>query len=170
VAFPIVLANGPPADRLQEVADAGVTMVRTGIANWSGWNWSFCEQALRPVVQQLSSGSLAPALTALASRAKVVSASKDIELVTRQTDRFLYVLAVRRGGGTSQVRFSGLPQSIKGGQVLFEYVQDPPPLIVPTNQNSVRWRSPTEHSAIGSRRTTCTSTASASERRAASGR
>jgi hypothetical protein len=135
VAFPIVLANGPPADRLQEVADAGVTMVRTGIANWSGWNWSFWEQALRPVVQQLSSGSLAPAFTAPASRAKVVSASKDIELVTRQPDRFLYVLAVRRGGGTSQVRFSGLPQSIKGGQVLFEYVQDPPPPpIVPTNQ------------------------------------
>ena len=35
MAFPIVLANGPPADRLQEVAGAGVTMVRTGIANWS---------------------------------------------------------------------------------------------------------------------------------------
>jgi hypothetical protein len=35
VAFPIVLANGPSADRLQEVSDAGVTMVRTGIANWS---------------------------------------------------------------------------------------------------------------------------------------
>jgi hypothetical protein len=100
-----------------------------------GWNWSFWRQALQPVVQQLASGSLAPALVAPASRAKVVTVSKDIELVTRQTDRFLYVLAVRRGGGTSQIRFSGLPKSIKGGQVLFEYVQDPPPPpIVPTNQ------------------------------------
>ena len=34
MAFPIVLANGPPTDGLQQVADAGVTMVRTGIADW----------------------------------------------------------------------------------------------------------------------------------------
>jgi hypothetical protein len=101
----------------------------------AGWNWSFWKQALQPVVQQLASGSLAPALVAPASRAKVVAASKDIELVTRQTDRFLYVIAVRRGGSTSQVQLSGVPKSIKGGQVLFEYVQDPPPPpIVPADQ------------------------------------
>jgi hypothetical protein len=35
-AFPIVLANGPPdAAGLKEVASAGVTMVRTGIAGWA---------------------------------------------------------------------------------------------------------------------------------------
>ena len=35
--------------------------------------------------------------------------------------------AVRRGGTVSRVKFSGLPKQIAGGQVLFEYVQDPPP-------------------------------------------
>src|SRR2546429_537327 len=35
VPFPLVLANGPPAERLGDVASAGVTMIRTGIADWS---------------------------------------------------------------------------------------------------------------------------------------
>src|SRR6266516_2071101 len=35
MSFPIVLSNGPPPDRLQEVAAAGVTMIRTGIAAWN---------------------------------------------------------------------------------------------------------------------------------------
>jgi hypothetical protein len=55
--------------------------------------------------------------------------------VTRRTDRFLYVIAVRRGGSVSRVSFSGLPRKrngspIRTGQVLHEYVQDPlpPPL------------------------------------------
>jgi len=32
--FPIVLANGPPATGLQEVAEGGVNMVRTGRGDW----------------------------------------------------------------------------------------------------------------------------------------
>lgn len=101
----------------------------------SGWNWSFWRQALEPVVRQLSSTALAPALTAGAGRVKVTASTKEVELTTRMTDRFLYVIAVRRGRGTSQVLFSGLPKSMRGGQVLFEYVQDPPPPpLVPTAQ------------------------------------
>jgi hypothetical protein len=42
---------------------------------------------------------------------------------------------VRRGGTTSQVRITGLPKSLRGGQVLFEYAQDPPPPpIIPADQ------------------------------------
>ena len=53
----------------------------------------------------------------------------------RQTKAFTYVIAVRRRGGTTRVTFSGLPASTRGGQVLFEYVQDPPPPpIDPTKQ------------------------------------
>jgi hypothetical protein len=112
-----------------------LTEVMTPADAASGWNWTFWREALQPLVQQLSSASLAPALTAPRSRAKVVASSQDVELTTRQTDRFLFVLAVRRGGGTSRVRFTGLPRSLRGGQVLFEYVQDPPPPpIVPANQ------------------------------------
>lgn len=101
----------------------------------AGWNWSFWRQALQPLVQQLASGALAPALVAPAARTAVSASAKEVELTTRQTDRFLYVLAARRGGATSQVRFTGLPKSLRGGQVLFEYVQDPPPPpIDPTKQ------------------------------------
>ncbi len=101
----------------------------------AGWNWSFWRQALQPLVQQLASASLAPALIAPAATARVVSSSKDIELAVRQTAEFLYVIAVRRGGATTRVRFTGLPKSLRGGQVLFEFVQDPPPPpVVPANQ------------------------------------
>jgi hypothetical protein len=101
----------------------------------AGWNWTFWRQALQPLVQQLASASLAPALLAPAANARVVSSSKDIELVVRQTAEFLYVIAVRRGGTTSRVRFTGLPGSLRGGQVLFEFAQDPPPPpVVSANQ------------------------------------
>src|SRR3954453_634685 len=35
MTFAIVLSNGPPVDRLGDGADAGVTMIRTGIADWN---------------------------------------------------------------------------------------------------------------------------------------
>jgi hypothetical protein len=106
----------------------------------AGWNWTFWRQALQPLVQQLASASLAPALVAPAGRAKVrASPARDIELVTRQTADFLYVLAVRRGGATSTVRFTGLPAKVRGGQVLFEYVQDPPP--PPVDPRAQKFRS-----------------------------
>ena len=107
----------------------------------AGWNWSFWREALRPLAQELSSTALAPALGAPASPSKVVTQPvvKDIELTTRQTADFLYVLAVRRGGATSQVGIAGLPARIKGGQVLFEYVQDPPP--PPIRSDSQKFRS-----------------------------
>jgi hypothetical protein len=45
------------------------------------------------------------------------------------------VIAVRRSGSASRVRFTGLPARIRTGRVLFEYVQSPPPPpIVPGHQ------------------------------------
>ena len=51
---------------------------------------------------------------------------------TRQEGRTLWVLAARRDGGTSTVGFTGLPskhdgQKLTRGEVLSEWVQDPPP-------------------------------------------
>ena len=55
--------------------------------------------------------------------------------MTRQTATFLYVLAVRRGGGDFTGPFHGPAEVDPGGQVLFEYAQDPPPPpIEPANQ------------------------------------
>lgn len=98
----------------------------------AGWNWAFWEQALRPLVEELSSTAVAPALVAADAKPQVKASAKDVEVLTRRDGRFLYVLAVRRGGATSRVGFTGLPKKLNGtpltgGQVLFEYAQEPPP-------------------------------------------
>ena len=95
----------------------------------AGWNWTFWERVLRPLFQELTSSSVAPALVARDAPKAVKASTKDVELVTREAGDFLYVIAVRRGSGTSRVAFSGLPrrrdgQPITGGEVLFEYVQE----------------------------------------------
>jgi hypothetical protein len=108
-----------------------LTQVARPVDARAGWNWTFWDEALRPLFEELSSTAVAPALVA-ANGPAVKSTAKDIDLVTRRDGRFLYVIAARRGGATSRVGFTGLPKKlngspIKGGQVLFEYVQAPPP-------------------------------------------
>lgn len=88
----------------------------------AGWNWSFWRESLEPLVRELSSTALAPALSA--SPADAVATSPrvpGVEIATRRAGGFLYVVVVRRSGTTSQVGFRGLPASVSGGQVLFEY-------------------------------------------------
>jgi hypothetical protein len=104
-----------------------------------GWNWTFWDQVLRPLLVELTSPSVLPALTAAPAAAMTASAS-DVQLATRRAGSTLFVIAVRTGGTTSRVTFSGLPPkqggaALTGGQVLFEYAQDPlPPPIQPGNQ------------------------------------
>jgi hypothetical protein len=100
-----------------------------------GWNWRFWELVLRPLVSELTSAAVRPALLAPNAAAPVRASVKQVELVARRTDAFLYVIAVRRGGTVSRVSFSGLPRKrdgspIRAGRVLHEYVQNPlpPPL------------------------------------------
>jgi hypothetical protein len=98
----------------------------------AGWNWTFWEQALRPLLEELSSTAVGPALVAADAKPQVKASAKDVEVRTRRDGRFLYVLAVRRGGATTRVGFTGLPRKLNGtpltgGQVLFEYAQEPPP-------------------------------------------
>jgi hypothetical protein len=88
-----------------------------------GWNWTFWERVLQPLVSELSSTAIAPALVAPAANATITANAGDIDLATRQADGFLYLIVVRRGNPTSQVTFTGLPTGIGGGEVLFEYAQ-----------------------------------------------
>src|SRR5262249_38775646 len=105
-----------------------------------GWNWSFWEQTLRPVVRELAAPVLQVALVAPDLKPGVKTATAGMELVTRQTTNYVFVIAVRRGGTTSKVRFAGLPKrkngsAIAAGRVLFEYEQRPlPPPIDPAEQ------------------------------------
>jgi hypothetical protein len=87
-----------------------------------GWNWTFYDNVLRPVLDQLSpKGPLYPALIAPASKLQVTSdGGKATEYTVREAGQYIYVLASRREGSTVQVAFSGLPQGISDGEVLFE--------------------------------------------------
>jgi hypothetical protein len=108
-----------------------LTQIARPVDAKAGWNWRFWELVLRPLLAELTSTAVQPALVAPAAAAISVTA-QDVEVATRQDARFFYVIAVRRGGATTRVGFSGLPRRrdgtpIPGGQVLFEYVQDPLP-------------------------------------------
>ena len=104
-----------------------LTQVATPADAAAGWNWTFWERVLRPLVSELGSAALAPALTAPNATLSLKASVPGVELVARETAGVLTVIAVRRGGTVSQVTFTGLPKQVTGGRVLFEYVQEPPP-------------------------------------------
>jgi hypothetical protein len=103
-----------------------LTQIATPADAAAGWNWTFWQQVLRPLVEELSAPVLAPALAAPDSKPAVKASVAAVELVTREAGGFLYLIAVRRTGATSLVRFTGLPKQLTSGNVLFEYVQKPP--------------------------------------------
>ena len=116
-----------------------LTQIATPADAKSGWNWSFWSRALKPLVEELTSADVRPALVAPEAKA-VKPGMRDLEVATRQDGRTLYVIAVRRGGTTSTVGFTGLPtrhdgRSLTHGEVLSEHVQHPlPPPIVAGHQ------------------------------------
>jgi hypothetical protein len=105
-----------------------------------GWNWTFWQLVLRPLLIELGSPSVAPALVA-PTVAGVQASAADVELTARDDGTFLYVIAVRRSGTvTNRVTFTRLPRRrngapLAGGEVVFEYAQAPlPPPTDPTKQ------------------------------------
>jgi hypothetical protein len=105
-----------------------------------GWNWTFWELVLRPLLIELGSPSVRPALIAPAV-SRVRASAADVELTARDDGTYLYVIAVRRSGTlTNRVTFSGLPRRHNGthigaGEVVFEYAQAPlPPPTDPAKQ------------------------------------
>jgi hypothetical protein len=104
-----------------------LTEIATPADAAAGWNWSFWERVLRPLVSELSSSELAAALAAPDAKLAIKASVPGLELVAREAGGALTIIAVRRGGTVSRVKFTGLPKQISGGRVLFEYVQEPPP-------------------------------------------
>jgi hypothetical protein len=98
-----------------------VTQVMRPADARAGWNWAFWQTVLNPLVTELTSTAITPALVAPAANVTVKAGAPDIDLTTRQAGGFLYLIAVRRGHTTSNVSFTGLPAAIKTGEVLFEY-------------------------------------------------
>jgi hypothetical protein len=107
----------------------------------TGWNWTFWQLVLRPLLEELNSPTVRPALLGASVQHPVTSSATDVEVATRRAGKTLYVIAARRSATkTDQVHFSGLPHKddgsvIRAGDVAFEYAQDPPsPPVHPERQ------------------------------------
>ncbi len=89
-----------------------------------GWNWTFWNDVLKPVIQQVGDhGVLAPALVAPNSALPITSigaTAPDVEFCVREVPPYLYILACKREGATANVTFTGLPAWVGTGEVLFE--------------------------------------------------
>jgi len=78
-----------------------------------GWNWSFWQSVLEPLVQQLSASSpIAPALVNPARTPRVTTRGSGTETMLKQGTSVddLWLIAARNGGGTRTVTFKGLPR------------------------------------------------------------
>jgi hypothetical protein len=89
-----------------------------------GWNWTFWDEVLEPVMREVGDHSpLADALVAPESTLSITitgAAAPDVEFCVREASPYLYILACKREGTTTDVTFSGLPSWAVGGEVLFE--------------------------------------------------
>src|SRR6266508_4215983 len=59
-----------------------------------GWNWTFWDQVLRPLLVELTSPSVLPALTAPVAQAALTASAADVQLAARRAGTTLYVIAV----------------------------------------------------------------------------
>src|SRR4051812_6192370 len=84
-----------------------------------GWNWSYWNRILRPLLRELSDGPHTAALTAPLAAHVVTANATDIAVSTRHDDDALYLIVVRRSPTRhGKVRFSGLPAGVRKGTVL----------------------------------------------------
>src|SRR3954469_12140968 len=75
-----------------------------------GWNWTYWERVLRPIVEEVGDkGPLAAALCAADSKLPIKASGNAIELCVREVGRDLFILACCRDPQkTAEVQFSGL--------------------------------------------------------------
>ena len=88
-----------------------------------GWNWSFWQSVVEPLVKQLSASSaIAPALVNAARAPHVSTAGSGTETMVRQGTSVddLWLIAARTGAGMRTVRFKGLPHWVHRGSVYTE--------------------------------------------------
>jgi hypothetical protein len=86
-----------------------------------GWNWTFYNRILRPVLDELRPESpMYPALIAPNSALPIKVEGAGLEYTVRESGDFIYILAAKREGETVQAAFTGLPQNVTAGEVLFE--------------------------------------------------
>lgn len=87
-----------------------------------GWNWTFWQGVLEPLVRQLSaSSSIAPALVNAARTPHVTTAGSGTQTLVRQGTSAddLWLIAAHNGAG-ARVTFKGLPRWVRRGAVYTE--------------------------------------------------
>ncbi len=116
-----------------------------------GWNWTFWNRVLRPVIEEIGDRSpLHPALVASASKVPVrVEGADGLEWCVREAGPDLFILACKREGATVQAQFSGLPLDGTAGEVLFES----PRTVAAANGKFTDWFGPFEVHVYRFRRT-----------------
>jgi hypothetical protein len=88
-----------------------------------GWNWSFWQSVLQPLVQQLSASSpIAPALVNPATTPQVATRGSGTETMVKEGTSVddLWLIAAHNGAGTRTVTFKGLPRWTHRGGVYTE--------------------------------------------------
>ena len=87
-----------------------------------GWNWTFWNRVLRPVLEEIGTHSpLEPALVAPESKLPIkLKGATDVEYCVREVGAELYILACKREGATVNVEFSNLPGVSGEGEVMYE--------------------------------------------------
>ena len=109
-----------------------------------GWNWTFWDQVLKRVVQELGDGSpLAPALVTTNSSLPITisgTTSPDVEFCVREVPPYIYILASKREGTAIQITFSGLPAAANTGELLYES----PRTVTAVNGQFTDWFAPFE--------------------------
>jgi hypothetical protein len=88
-----------------------------------GWNWTFWESTLKPLIEQLSASSpLAPALVNTASTPAVTTGGSGTETMLREGTSVddVWLIAARNGAGSRTVTFNGLPRWAHRGSVYTE--------------------------------------------------
>jgi hypothetical protein len=89
------------------------------------WAWTHWRRVLRPVIEEIGSKSpLYPALLAPESKLPIKCSDPKIEFCVREAGADVFILACKREGDavkdTKEATFSGLPEGITQGEVMFE--------------------------------------------------
>jgi hypothetical protein len=89
-----------------------------------GWNWTFWQSVLKPLLDEISSTSpLAPALVNGAKMPRITTGGRGTETMLRAGTSVddLWLIAARSGTGTKTVTFKGLPRWVHRGGVYTEH-------------------------------------------------
>jgi hypothetical protein len=84
-----------------------------------GWNWTYWDHVLRPLLAELTDAAHTAALLAPIAAHPITAHARHIELSAREAGGLLYLIAANRSAtATETVRFSGLPVGVTQGTVL----------------------------------------------------